>query len=104
MKGGEVMEYLENYKNLAVAIVTSMIDEYKTALFINDKYTINKCEKWFRSDWCYMLCDMDGDYIIKSVREVVQNEKNNRRNERKGVEEIYKTFDEKGKYTNTKHW
>ena len=74
---------MENYRMLAVAIVESMIKKYKTALRHNRKYDIDYCERWFKSDWCYLLSNMDGDYIIKSVRKVVQDEKTDRGNDSK---------------------
>lgn len=30
--------------------------------------TIAECEMFFRSDWCKMLCDYDGERIIKAIR------------------------------------
>lgn len=83
---------------LAVAIVEGMIKKYKTALRHNRKYDIDYCERWFNSDWCYLLSDMDGDYIINSVRKAVQDEKTDRGNDSKRVAEIYKKINEKSKY------
>ena len=90
LKGGEVVDYMENYRMLAVAIVEGMIKKYKTALRHNRKCDIEYCERWFNSDWCYLLSDMDGDYIIKSIRKAVQDEKTNRRNDSKRITEVYK--------------
>lgn len=97
------MDYAENYKMLAVAIVSSMIKKYKTALRHNRTYEIEYCERWFRGDWCCLLSGMDGDYIIRSVRKVVQNEKANRRDDSKRTTKIYTETNEKSKYKNKKY-
>lgn len=89
----------ENYKALAVAIVEDMITEYKKALRRNSKYRIDYCERWFKGDWCYFLSGMDGDYIIKAVRKVVEDEKNsNRRNDSKAIKKIYRKINKKSQY------
>lgn len=90
--------YEENYRFLCVAVVTQVIEEYKDALRSNNIYKIRSCEKWLRSDWCYLLSDMDGDYIIKSARKAVQDEKTDRGNDSKGITEIYKKVNQKSKY------
>lgn len=81
--------YEANYHSLASAIVEPVIEEYKKALRMNDTYTIKRCERWFMSEWCYLLSSMDGDYIINACRKVVQNEKTNRRNDSKGTKKVY---------------
>lgn len=97
------MAYEENYRFLCVAIVTQVIEEYKQALRNNAKHRIDYYEKWLKGDWCFMLSGMDGDYIIKSVRKVVQDEKTNRGNDSKRVEEVYKKVDKESKHQNKKY-
>lgn len=89
---------------LAVAIVSSMIKKYKTALRHNRKCDIDYCERWFRGEWCYLLSNMDGDYIINSVRKVVQDENANRRNDSKRTSKVHKKINKKSKYTHTEYW
>lgn len=92
------MAYEENYRSLCVAVVTQVIEEYKDALRNNEKYRIGYYEKWLKSDWCYLLSGMDGDYIIRSVRKVVQDEKTNRGNDSKRITEVYKKINEESKH------
>lgn len=81
--------YEENYYKLASAIVEPMIQEYKQALRCNITSDIARCERWFMSDWCYLLSGMDGTYIINACRRVVENEKSNRRNDSKGTKKVH---------------
>ena len=97
------MAYEENYRFLCVAVVTQVIEEYKDALRNNIEYEISYCERWLKSDWCYLLSGMDGDYIIKSVRKAVQDEKADRRNDSKGTSKVYKKVDKESKHTIKKH-
>ena len=97
-KGGDTMAFEENYRFLCVAVVTQVIEEYKDALRNNLKPRILYYEKWLRSDWCYLLSGMDGDYIINSVRKAVQDEETDRRNDSIGVEKIHKKTYKKSKY------
>ena len=81
--------YEANYYSLASAIVENVIEEYKKALRVNNKYEIRRCERWFMSEWCYFLSGMDGEYIINACRKVVQNEKTNRGYDSKGTKKVY---------------
>ena len=92
------MAYEENYRFLCVAVVTQVIEEYKDALRYNVEHRIHYYEKWLRSDWCYLLSDMDGDYIINSVRKAVQDEKADRRNDSKGTSKVYKKINKESKH------
>ncbi|MCD7882493.1 MAG: hypothetical protein LUI87_02125 [Lachnospiraceae bacterium] len=31
--------------------------------------TIDECERFFRGDWFMHLCDLDGEWIVRSLRE-----------------------------------
>ena len=92
------MAYEENYRFLCVAVVTQVIEEYKEALRNNVSHRIHYYEKWLNSDWCYLLSGMDGEYIMQSVRKVVEDEKANRGNDSKGITEVYKKVNKKSKY------
>ena len=95
--------YEANYYSLASAVVEPVINEYKKALKANDTFTIKRCERWFMSEWCYLLSGMDGDYIINACRKVVQDEKTNRRNDGKRTKKVYIKRDEKSKYKAKEH-
>ena len=97
------MAYEENYRFLCVAVVTQVIEEYKDALRNNIGYKISYCERWLKSDWCYLLSGMDGDYIIKSVRKAVQDEKADRGNDSKGTSKVYKKINKESKYKTKEH-
>lgn len=56
------------FKALACAVVEKAIDDYIDALAKNDKYEIGNIELFFKSQWCYELCGLDGNYIITEVK------------------------------------
>lgn len=62
------------YTGLGAGIVRQGVDDYKRALKelwelekklakVNGRIT--ECERFFNSEYCYMLSKMDGDFIIK---------------------------------------
>lgn len=65
------------YENLANAIILQAAKDYRAALRKlkrnpqnkDAKYTISEVERFFRSDWYKMLTDVDGELIIKKLRE-----------------------------------
>ena len=71
------MDY-EPYKNLAAAIVINAVNDYRKALRKLRKYPDNEAalsekrelERFFRSNWCSMLSDIDGDVIINKIQQM----------------------------------
>lgn len=61
-------------KRLAMAIVFQAVQDYKKALKHNDKVEIYNLEKWFRSNRYEILCSIDGDYLIRKIKEVIKND------------------------------
>ena len=57
-----------------MAIVFQAVQDYKKALKHNDKVEIYNLEKWFRGNWYKTLCSIDGNYLIKKIKEVMKNE------------------------------
>ena len=70
----------EPYKDLAEAIVVRAVKDYRGALAVlkRDPYSwkawnIKKdAEKFFRSDWIMALTDLDGELLMKKIREDVK--------------------------------
>lgn len=68
------------YENLANAIITAAAKDYMAALKIlkksptnvTAKDTVRQCEKFFRSDWYSVLTDVDGEFLIRRLKEEVQ--------------------------------
>ena len=68
---------LDPYQELANAIVVMAAKDYRHALRIqrrNPKSTaaqsqIDSLERFFRSDWYKVLTDVDGEMLIKRMRE-----------------------------------
>ena len=61
------------YMTLATEIVRQAVKDYRSALSeLRRKHTyswhIDDCERFFHSDWCYNLTNMDGDKMIRMVR------------------------------------
>ena len=69
--GGDLVND-DGIKYLAMAIVFQAVQDYKSALKHNDKVEIHNLEKWFRGNKYKTLCSIDGDYLIKKIKEVMK--------------------------------
>lgn len=64
----------EGIENLANAIILQVVKDYRKALkgfSINGKSStavIADCERFFRSDWYRQLTNVDGEYLITTIR------------------------------------
>ena len=66
------------YKNLAAAIVEKAVIDYQKALrrhrkYPNNEFTLSEIaelERFFRSSWCRMLTDIDGEVIIEKIQQM----------------------------------
>jgi hypothetical protein len=63
------------YRAFAAAIVLQAVKDYRhevfAAMHYNDKHAaarVKRLEMFFRSPWCFDLCDTDGLKIIKQLR------------------------------------
>lgn len=63
------MSYNENYKELANAIVLQAVRDYRAALSKDNIYRVRALEKFFRSDWFKVLCELNGEMIIEKIKE-----------------------------------
>lgn len=65
------------YENLANAIIKQAADDYRKALkalSLNNRNkqaqaTVTECETFFRSDWYKELTSVDGEYLIRLLKE-----------------------------------
>ncbi|MBR2258224.1 MAG: hypothetical protein IJ899_13010 [Blautia sp.] len=72
----------EAYENLANAIIISAVEDYKAALLRlkrkpdsnGAKEDVNRLEKFFHSEWYELLTDLDAGYLLRKVREMVEEE------------------------------
>lgn len=103
-----------NHENLSNAIIETAVEDYRKALRrikihyssaldlvsayrmgrLNDVITCLDVEDFFRSEWYYTLTDVDGDYLIKKLREEIMDYKtiqilDQARAERDQREQIY---------------
>ncbi len=70
------MSGIENYENLANAIVLQAVRDYRTALRSLKLNPSNKSakiekeniERFFRSDWYQVLTSVDGESLIRALR------------------------------------
>ena len=53
------------YASLATAIVIQAVKDYKIARKHNDLFEVNAIRKFFLSDWCKMLCNIEGKTLIE---------------------------------------
>ena len=69
----------EAYENLANAIIESAVEDYKWALVRLKKHPDSKAaqdevrrhERFFYSDWYGMLTNLDPGYLIRKLKEMV---------------------------------
>lgn len=64
----DVIPIDEAYEHLAKSIVIQAIEDYRKALHKDPKKLI-PIEKFFLSDWCYILSGWDGEYLIELLKE-----------------------------------
>lgn len=54
------------YEVLAAEIVKLAMQDYKKAKRINDPSGILALQRFFRSEWCQLLCSVDGELLIEA--------------------------------------
>ena len=59
----------EGYKLLAAAIIKQCLFDYREALQSHDIITTLECEQFLRSQWFDFMSDMNGEKLIKMMRE-----------------------------------
>lgn len=72
----------EAYEDLANAIVLSAVKDYKSALkrlkknpgSVSAAEEIRRLERFFYSDWYEVLTDLDPEYLIRKMKEMVSKE------------------------------
>ena len=57
------------YEPLAAAVIEKALRDYKAALMTKNWDGINEAEHFLRSQWFTFLSDMDGERLIKMMRE-----------------------------------
>lgn len=63
---------IKAYENLAIAIVESAAIDYELALYMkNNNEQIEELEKFFRSKYFSILTTVNGEYLMKKIREKV---------------------------------
>lgn len=59
----------EGYKLLAAAIIKQCLLDYREVLQSHDIITTLECEQFLRSQWFDFMSDMNGEKMIKMMRE-----------------------------------
>lgn len=59
----------EGYKLLSAAIIKQCLLDYRETLQSNDIITKLECEQFLRSQWFDFMSDMNGERLIKMMRE-----------------------------------
>ena len=73
---------IENYENLANAIILKAVDDYQKALkgeTDKDKQTVKDIEKFFRSDYFMVLTKADPNIILAKAKGDIVNGINTKR-------------------------
>lgn len=76
----KITDTQEAYENLANAIIKSAVMDYKSALIRlkhhpeseTAKRDVERQEKFFYSDWYAVLTNLDGSYLVRKVKELVE--------------------------------
>ena len=70
------------YQKLATSIVLRAVEDYRLALRgipINKDttpaYTLRECTTFFRSQWFKILCSIDGEFIMRKLKEELNESK-----------------------------
>ncbi len=72
----------EAYENLANEIIVRAAADYKAAFLLHKRHPDNKgveddiarLEKFFYSEWYALLTDLDPSYLLRKLRESVEEE------------------------------
>lgn len=64
------------FDHFAKSIVIQAIEDYRDILnnkrikhVSSTKYNKTEIEKFFLSDWCYLLCGFNGEWLIKEIKQ-----------------------------------
>ena len=76
MKTKQLIEHFADtdeqaYTNLANAIITKAVQDYKIALQRDLPNIQKECERFFNSEWFEVLTNLDGKTIMRRIRELV---------------------------------
>ena len=76
MKTVQTIEHIAHteeqaYTNLANAIITKAVQDYKFALRCDLPKTKKDCESFFCSDWFEVLTNLDGKTIMRKIKEMI---------------------------------
>ena len=75
---------VENYLDLANAIIVQAVNDYRKALVKRElnpesrsaEYEVKSIEQFFYSEYYMMLTDLDPRYLISRIREEVEEDAN----------------------------
>ena len=71
----------QGLEDLSNAIILQAVKDYRIALSGRDvngrdsKSVIAECERFFQSEWFRELTDLDGEYLIKTIRKEFEKRK-----------------------------
>lgn len=91
----------EGWEKLAVEIVKVACGDYLKALKKNDEYKIIALEKWFKGEYCYSLCGVEGDVIIEELRKAHAEKTYNHKNMGGLIAKLCKTLQKIAKLCKT---
>ena len=70
------------YENLANAIIRQAVNDFRSALrhlkkdpdSESAKQAVQRLERFFYSEWYEVLTNLDASYLLRKVREMIDNE------------------------------
>lgn len=78
VKEKQTREQETGYDMLAAEIIKLAIEDYRAAKRRNDPSGVLALQRFFRSEWCQLLCNVDGEVLIEACEKECENLKKKR--------------------------
>ena len=84
VKEKQTWKQAAGYDVLAAEIIKLAMQDYKDAKRRNDPSTVLALQRFFRSEWCQLLCNVDGEVLIEACEKKCERLKMKREKRKNG--------------------